>query len=140
MPSSRLARIALISTSISALLLGACQSAGPAAASDISQYICPNGLTARLSVSADQSSLRLSLGGAARTLRWDERIGAYSNGHTTATVDAGFLRLQAPGLRQNCRLQIPASTGAQARHSSSGNSRDHAAATEPAPVSASPAP
>ncbi|HEX6592212.1 MAG TPA: hypothetical protein VF050_09445 [Moraxellaceae bacterium] len=91
--------------------LAACQS-NPPAPGDISQYICPNGLTARVSLNADKSALRLTLQGRSRTLRWDEHVKAYSNGKMAATVDDLFLRLEAPGLRQNCPLQIPAANKA----------------------------
>ncbi|MGH8492005.1 MAG: hypothetical protein ACRERR_02695 [Moraxellaceae bacterium] len=95
-------------------LMSACAStSGKDAGSDtdgsgISQYICTNGMTVRSSFSADQSSLRLSLGGHAKTLRWDETLKAYSNGKISATVDERFLRLNQPGSRLNCSLQIPA--------------------------------
>lgn len=96
----------LVLPCLSLALLSACQSTAQNTA--ISQYICTNGSIARASLNDDKSSLRLSLGGSSRTLRWDEKLQAYSNGKMSVTVDERLLRVDAPGSRLNCSLQIPA--------------------------------
>lgn len=93
------------------LLLGACQLNAAVSPGDISQYLCPNGLTLRLSYNEDRSVMRLGIKGRVNTLRQDAANPAlYSNGHYSATLDGSSLRLQTTGilLPQNCRLQIAA--------------------------------
>jgi uncharacterized lipoprotein YbaY len=99
-------RVSHLATLLALSLLSACQSQP---ASGINQYICPNGSLAQASLNADQSSMRLSLGGNARTLRFDTKLQAYSNGRISATVDENSLRVTQPGSQLNCRLQIAAS-------------------------------
>ncbi len=94
-------------------LLTGCQSSPTIAASAVSQYICSNGLTARAGLSPDKSSLRLTLNGSSRTLRWDERTQRYSNGKTAVSLETDKLRLEQPGLRVNCMLQIAATSTSQ---------------------------
>ncbi|MDQ8037103.1 MAG: hypothetical protein REI12_06755 [Pedobacter sp.] len=92
------------------LPLAGCQSSAPADAGDISQYYCPNGSHVRMSLNADQSTMRLSIGGRASTLRRDEKTGGWSNGRMSAELDGELLRIDGATslLRQNCKLQIPA--------------------------------
>lgn len=104
---------ALLTLSWLSLALAGCQ-ATPIDPGDISQYFCPNGLTPRLSLNADKSVMRLSAKGRAYTLRYDEKIAAFSNGKLSAKLDGDLLRLDSTSslLRQNCRLQIPAKNSA----------------------------
>ncbi len=110
-PDMKALNMKVIGLATAALLLGACQLNAPASAGDISQYICPNGLTLRLSYNEDRTVMRLGIKGRVNTLRQDAANPAlYSNGHYTATLDTASLRLQTVGilLPQNCSLQIAA--------------------------------
>lgn len=101
-----------LSTS-AALLLAACAQNPPASPEAISQYICPNGQIARVSLSQDLGSMRLSfVEGRSYTLgRQPAAAGlTYSNSHYTARLEKHQLHLTSVGklLPEHCQLQIPA--------------------------------
>lgn len=100
---------------IAGLLLGGCHLNPPVSPDSISQYVCPNGLTARVSYNDDKSVMRLGLRGRVSTLTRDNKSGIYGNGRYAVTVEERSLRMQTAGslLPQNCMLQFAAAADSQ---------------------------
>lgn len=89
------------------LLLAGCSSQ-PAAVTNGSQYVCPNGLRVWAGLNADQSVMRITLKGRAYSLTRSDDGSTYSNAKYTVRRDDLFLHLNIAGtlLPQHCRLAI----------------------------------